>query len=93
MRPNFYNTIGSKGQQLLDFDKKAKSQEELVFSVYRFALRPLAWFEAESLLVEPMNQVSIKRSITNLFKSGHLTKTETMVKGIYGKPCHQYKLR
>jgi hypothetical protein len=93
MLQSFHNTISSNGQQLIDFEQKAKSQEELILSVFRFALRPLAWSDVKELLIQDMNEVSIKRSITNLYKSGELIKTGTMVKGIYGKNCHQYKLR
>ena len=104
MRKLYYNTNNVSGQQLLDFEQGAKSQEDLVLCVYKTALRPLAWNEVRELLDKDMNEVSLKRSISNLSKNkkdlltgeiteyAKITKTEEMVQGPYGKPCHRYRL-
>jgi hypothetical protein len=88
----YYNTTNETGQTLLSFEASARSQEETVLNVFKTYSRPFSWSEVKSFLPVDMNEVSIKRSITNLFKAGHLQKTDEKVKGIYGKNCYRYKL-
>jgi len=92
MTKPFYNTISTKGQTLINFSSKAQSQEDLILTVFKMSLRPLAWFEVKNLLIEDMNDCSIKRSITNLKTKGILAKTSDMIQGTAGKPVHKYKL-
>ena len=92
MTKAYYNTNGVSGQTLLAFEQRNSTQEAMVLTVYQFAMRPLAWFEVERLLVEDMNACSIKRSITNLKSKGILVKTSNKVQGVYGKVCYQYQL-
>ena len=88
----FHNTIKATGQTLLAFEATASSQQDRVLTVFRFAMRPLCWGEVKRLLVEDMNEVSIKRCITNLKNLGILVKTDEKVQGLYGKPNYKYKL-
>ena len=102
MNQPFYNTIDSEGQVLLNVESAALSQEEMVLQAYIMAKRPLAWFEVLNYLPH-MDQCSLKRSITNLTQSRYdkygylikekkLIKTDEMVTGLKGKPCHKYRL-
>lgn len=87
---SFHNTISSVGSELQKFESDAKSQDEQVLEVFK-KHSELAWFEVQSYLPD-MNEVSLKRSITNLKNKGKLEKTKELVMGIYGKQTHKYKL-
>jgi hypothetical protein len=89
---SFHNSINESGQTLIRFESEAKTQEEIVMNVFLTYSRAFSWCEVMSFLPSPMNQVSLKRSITNLFNQGKLQKTNEKVMGIYGKNCHRYKL-
>lgn len=102
MNQPFYNTINAEGQVLLNFESAAVTQEEMVLQAFTTAKRPLAWFEVLNYLPH-MDQCSLKRSITNLTNSRYdkdgflikekkLVKTDEMITGLKGKPCHRYKL-
>lgn len=87
---SYYNTNKTTGQTLLSFTHKANSQQELVYQLFLQCIT-LSWCDCKKKLPD-MNEISIKRSITDLYKEGRLTKTEEMVLGIYGKKVHKYKL-
>ena len=78
---------------LLAFEAKNSTQEALILTVFQLMQRALAWHEVQGLLVEDMNEVSIKRCITNLKTSGILEKTSDKIMGKYGKPTYRYKLK
>lgn len=102
MNQPFYNTINAEGQVLLDFEGAAASQEEMVLQVFYSVKRPLAWFEVLAYMPH-IDQCSLKRCLTNLTNSRYdkegllikekkLVKTDELIKGLKGKPCHKYKL-
>lgn len=93
MTANYYNTNNVSGQMLMAFDSKNSTQEALVLTIFQMAFRSLCWVEVQGLLVSEMNEVSIKRSITNLKTKGLIEKTNDKVMGKYGKPCYRYKLK
>lgn len=88
--PSFYNTIDAKGEVLVKYEADCKSQEEMVLEVF-YKSNELAWFEVQGFLPD-MNEVSLKRSLTNLKGKGKLFKTSTQVMGPSGKSCYKYKL-
>lgn len=93
MLQSFHNTIYISGPQLDLFEAQAKTQEDVILTVFRYAMKPLAWHEVRSLLVSEMNESSLKRSITNLCTKGYLVKDKSkLIQGPYGKPVHQYSL-
>ncbi len=87
-----YNTTNESGQTLMNFESKAKTQERTILELFEFFVRPLAWFEVQRLLVEDMNECSIKRSLSNLKAEGKLLKTEEKAIGNTGRPSYKYKL-
>lgn len=88
---DFFNTINSVGSELKKFEQDAKSQEDLVFELFRLKKVAMAWFQVQGFL-EDMNRESLKRSLTNLKTKGKLIKTKNKVTGTAGKPCYQYIL-
>jgi len=89
---SFYNTINVSGQQLIDYEESAQTQEEQILKIFlRHSKVSFAWFEIKNILNE-IPEISIKRSITNLKTKGKLIKTTDKVTGSYGKPCYKYKL-
>ena len=86
-----HNTTNERGQTLLNFESKAKAQEKIILELFEFFCRPLAWHEVEKLLVEEMNECSIKRALSNLKAEGKLIKTDIKVIGKTGRPSYQYK--
>lgn len=87
--PSFYNTI-DEIVRLREFEASAKSQEDMVLEVFK-KFKELAWFQVAGFLPD-MNEVSLKRSMSNLKKKGLLFKTDIKVLGIYGKNTHKYRL-
>lgn len=86
-----WNTTSERGQTLINFESKARTQERTILELFEFFCRPLAWFEVQDLLVEEMNQCSIKRALSNLKAEGKLIKTDIKVIGKTGRPSYQYK--
>lgn len=86
-----HNTTHEKGQTLLNLESKAKAQEKIILEIFEFFCRPLAWFEVKNLLVEEMNECSLKRALSNLKSEGKLIKTDIKVIGKTGRPSYQYK--
>jgi hypothetical protein len=88
---NHYNTTHESGQLLLAYEYKAIALEKVVLGIYRKQNIPLNWSEVH-LIIPKVNEVSLKRSITNLKTSGHLEKTKEKGISIYGRPAYKYKL-
>jgi len=88
---SYHNTTSVTGQTLIEFETKAKSQDEQVLDVFKSINQPLAWFEVAGFL-KGMNEISLKRSITNLKNKGLLYRTQVLVTSVYGKPSHKYVL-
>tara|TARA_E500000331_G_C17002247_1_gene602551 strand:- start:159 stop:443 length:285 start_codon:yes stop_codon:yes gene_type:complete len=81
----YYNTTKQDGNNLKSYKSKALSQEDKIlnyFTVKGKATPTEIWsgMSADALLT------SVRRSITNLTKSGRLTKTKEKKTSIYGRP-------
>jgi hypothetical protein len=88
---NYYNTTHESGQLLLQYEYKAISLERIVLELFKMQNKPLTWSDVH-LIIPNVNEVSLKRSITNLKTSGHLEKTKEKGISIYGKPAYKYRL-
>ena len=91
---SFYNTINAKGRDLFTANQKALGQEDLILEIFREVQRELTPFEVDEKLrrngyVYPIT--SIRRSITNLTKSGRLEKTSIRRRGEYGQMNYTWK--
>lgn len=86
-----HNSTRESGQLLLQYEYVAISLERIVLEIYRKYNVPLNWSELH-LIIPNANEVSLKRSITNLKTSGHLEKTKEKGISIYGRPAFKYKI-
>lgn len=89
----FYNTIQADLTVAFQYEAQSISDENMVLEVMRKVKRA-AWFEVVGFLPS-MNEVSLKRALTDLKSKGILAKDTdkaNMVMGPSGKRCHQYFL-
>lgn len=93
--PNFYNTNHEYGRQLLESDKKAMSQQKLIFAyMSQNQGRQFTPFDIQAEVQEfrltPIT--SIRRAMTNLTSEGRLEQTHNMRPGQYGKLNHTWRV-
>lgn len=102
----FHNTIQAEPEEMKVLNEVAKSQEEQVHEVFLKENRPMAWFEV-SWLLPHLNEVSLKRCLSNLStdkkdkKTGEIVRRAKLVM-VTDKsqmklspakaPCHVYKI-
>tara|TARA_Y100001938_G_C8030360_1_gene400298 strand:+ start:400 stop:690 length:291 start_codon:yes stop_codon:yes gene_type:complete len=90
----YYNTNNETGHTLNSSRNQAKSQEELIYSLFeRNQNAYITPFEIHDLLETLSPITSIRRAISNLTKDGKLVKTDKMKEGPYGKKIHCWKFR
>lgn len=91
---SYHNTTHSSGQVLIEFENKAKNQEEIILDF--FGHKFLHDFTPDEVLeqlgLENTPITSIRRAITNLTDRGKLIKTNIQRTGKYGKPTYAWKL-
>ena len=90
---SFYNTTSEKGQELKESHKKARSQEELIYSYFLTYGNPLSPSQVLEQLKLNCPLTSVRRAITNLTLENKIIKTDEKVKGIYGKSEHLWRLK
>lgn len=90
---NYHNTTHQSGAILQDFAAKAQTQDDLVMWLFEAfnndGITPSkVWQDLITLhkIDRSTPLTSIRRSITNLTKSGKLEQTELQRKGFYGRP-------
>ena len=91
----FYNTINETGSTLSRSESKNESQNEIVLDIYKEMKKPLSVYQAYAIHQTKggkMLLMSFKRSITDLCVKDKLQKTDTMIKGPYGKSNYLYEL-
>ena len=86
---NYYNTTSEVGQILIDFESKAKSQDEYILK--KFMQNPDKNISPEDVQIIGVPITSIRRAFTNLAKRGLIQKS-LKVAGMYGRPIYKYKL-
>lgn len=93
----YHNTTNLTGTLLADANRKALRQVDMVIGYYNRHKEGTAWDVYVHLLAAgsisnstPLS--SIRRSISDLKKSGHLEKTEELKPGGYGAAEHIYRL-
>lgn len=92
----FYNTTRETGKKLRERKRSAFSQTAIVLKFFR--QNPGKEFtppEVMEQIGDEKLQVlnSVRRAITNLTTAGHLEKTDTKRKGIYGENNYCWKLK
>lgn len=89
----YYNTNKETGDTLLASRDKTQTQEDYILSYFKGGTPALcAPHDLEFLFDHKVPITSIRRALTNLEKAGKLLKTDTMVKGTYGKMVHTWQL-
>lgn len=89
-----YNTTAESGAVLVDFERKAQSQDDLILDFYRRNYhRPMSPSQVHDWLgLRGVPITSIRRAISNLTARGLLEKTQTKVSGKYGRPEYCWQL-
>ena len=90
---SYYNTTSEKGQELKESHRKAKSQEELIYSYFLTHGKPLSPSQVLKNLKLSCPITSIRRAMTNLTDDNKIIKTNIKVKGMYGKREHLWRLK
>ena len=90
---SYYNTNSEKGQQLKDSHRKARSQEELIYSYFLTYGEPLSPSQILNKLNLNCPITSVRRAMTNLTIDKKIIKTDKKVKGLYGKKEHLWRLK
>ena len=97
---SYFNTTNLKGEELKTSESKALTQDEEVLRLFKtFDALTLTPERLHKHLIETVGgkwertpTTSLRRSFSNLKNRGLIEKTETMVKGNYGKPVNTWKL-
>jgi len=90
---SYYNTTKIKGDALKTSQKKAESQESLVYNLFLDYKKPLS----PSMILYKLGLncpiTSIRRAVTNLTLDNKIIKTSATTRGLYGKPEHLWKVK
>lgn len=88
---NHYNTTNESGQTLIDFESKAKTQDDEVLKFIKSKSIASPSFVWRSLYKERTPLTSVRRAMSNLTKKGLLIKTDIKQIGPYGRPEYCWK--
>lgn len=89
---SYHQTNAVSQTQLVDYETKARRQEDLIISILR--RHPAKVQNAEDLMLHFGNNVpitSVRRALTNLANEGTIEKCGQGV-GAYGRPINLYRL-
>jgi hypothetical protein len=82
---SFYNTVGLTNKRLVDAIKKADTQQNAIYLVFKG--NPKKHFsptDIYNIFKKSMLLTSVRRAISNLTSEGKLIKTDKKVDGQYG---------
>jgi DNA replication protein DnaD len=86
---SYHNTTHEPTQLVIDFERKAKHQEDLVLKHWVWnrdsPSRIYQLLIDQGLIAKNTPLTSIRRAISNLTKRGLLRKTNVKVQGLYGR--------
>jgi len=90
---SFYNTTNEHGTQLVAFKEKARSQDDVIWGVFKSGAK-MTPFEVSAILKDrgvryPIT--SIRRSIHTLTRVGLIEKTDQRGMGEYGRQNYKWK--
>lgn len=87
-----YNTTHEKGQILIDFTEKSESQKDTIFSLFtNNSNQSFSWTDVAKHFPQ-INEISLKRALTDLKNEKKLIKTDEKCISKYGRPSYKYKL-
>lgn len=88
----YHNTTNQKGQILIDFTAKTESQEGMIWNFFTIHKgESFTWTDVQKHFPD-MNEVSLKRCLSDLKNAGKLVKTNEKSISKYGRPAYKYKL-
>lgn len=94
-----HNTTNESGQLAIDFERKAKRQEDEILKAFIMTEREfcpsdmLCYLTAEKhIYPDNLPITSVRRGMSNLTKAGQLIKTDQKVNGSFGRPEYLWKL-
>jgi Fe2+ or Zn2+ uptake regulation protein len=90
---SYYNTTNEKGIKLKESHRKAKTQEEVIYSFFLMHGKPLSPSQVLKKLNLECPITSIRRALTNLTNEGKIIKTGVKTVGLYNKKEHLWRLR
>ena len=89
----YYNTTESTQPELKQYREQTDSQEDRILNYLKhYQCRVSPSQACLSIFLDRIPITSVRRALTNLTDSGHLVKTDTQVKGPYGRPEFQWRL-
>ena len=90
---SYYNTNKESGAALQNSNENARTQEQRIYGFFLMYGQPLS----PSMVLEKLKLdcpiTSVRRAMTNLTNDEKIIKTDVMVKGLYGKNEHLWRLR
>lgn len=87
----YYNTTNMKGQILIEFESKSEAQKDMIYNFFKIHEVYMCWSELSKYFPD-MNEVSLKRCLSDLKNEGKLVKTNEKSISKYGRPAYKYKL-
>ena len=84
----FYNTINEVSSVLITSHTNTRTQEEIILDCFKSAQEPLSPSMVHFLTKLKCPITSIRRAMSDLTKSGSLTKTPKYTIGKFGKKEH-----
>ena len=90
---SYHNTTESTGTELGKYRDKAVSQEAKILKAFRNLFPYSSPSEVRDVIFKNTVPItSVRRALTNLTSAGDLVKTNTQVKGPYGRPEFVWRL-
>lgn len=94
----YHNTSGIQGRLLLDFQERARSQEDRIYRIFQESPRKLMTpFEVKTILdfLEGTDTpiTSVRRAMTDLTKEGRLVRTRERKTEVYARPNYYWRLK
>lgn len=88
---SYFNTTNERGSQLEQSIEKAERQEDIVLELFKKHI-VMSPSQVHHFFDESTPLTSVRRAITVLADKNQLVKTDQLVRGVYGKKEHLYKL-
>lgn len=90
---SYYNTLNESGQTLIDYNAKAKRQDERILEVFE-AYPNVKYGASDFTLIFPnMPITSIRRALNTLEGNEKIERTGEKQQGIYSRNERTYKLK
>lgn len=91
-KTSYYNTTHSVHPDLGKFEQKAQGQEEQILDYFKGIHRGRSPSQVLAALFDAsVPLTSVRRAMTNLTNAGELIKTNTQIRGPYGRPEYQWR--